>query len=51
MTKERETAYERLKDRLTTISDLNSANGLLFWDRQTYMPEEALRAGPSRWRL
>src|ERR671938_401316 len=39
MTKERETAYERLKDRLATISDLNSANGLLFWDRQTYMPE------------
>ena len=39
MTKERETAYEKLKDRLATISDLNSANGLLFWDRQTYMPE------------
>jgi carboxypeptidase Taq len=39
MTKERESTYERLKDRLATISDLCSANGLLFWDRQTYMPE------------
>ncbi|MBV9453906.1 MAG: carboxypeptidase M32 [Rubrobacter sp.] len=39
MTEERESVYERLKDRLATISDLSSANGLLFWDRQTYMPE------------
>src|SRR5918912_3812134 len=39
MTKERETAYERLRDRLATISDLSSANSLLFWDRQTYMPK------------
>jgi carboxypeptidase Taq len=39
MTKERETAYKRLKDRLASISDLSSANGLLFWDRQTHMPE------------
>ena len=33
-----ETAYEQLKARLATISDLGSANSLLFWDRQTYMP-------------
>jgi carboxypeptidase Taq len=39
MNNEREAAYERLKDRLATISDLSSANGLLFWDRQTYMPK------------
>jgi carboxypeptidase Taq len=39
MNKEHETAYERLKDRLASISDLSSANALLFWDRQTYMPE------------
>jgi carboxypeptidase Taq len=34
-----ETAYEQLKARLAMISDLGSANSLLFWDRQTYMPE------------
>jgi carboxypeptidase Taq len=28
-----------LKDRLATISDLNSAASVLAWDRQTYMPE------------
>jgi carboxypeptidase Taq len=39
MTNEREITYERLKARLASISDLSSANGLLFWDRQTYMPE------------
>src|ERR671939_947795 len=39
MNKEHETAYERLKDRLASINDLSSANALLFWDRQTYMPE------------
>ena len=39
MKEKHETAYEKLKDRLATISDLSSANGLLFWDRQTYMPE------------
>src|ERR687885_2826584 len=39
MNKEHETAYERLKDRLASISDLSSANALLFWDRQTYMPK------------
>src|ERR671939_775679 len=39
MAKERETAYRRLEDRLATISDLRSASGLLFWDRQTYMPK------------
>src|SRR5918998_3949893 len=39
MSEKHEAALEQLKNRLATISDLNSANGLLFWDRQTYMPE------------
>jgi carboxypeptidase Taq len=39
MAEKRESPLKQLKDRLATISDLNSANGLLFWDRQTYMPE------------
>ncbi len=39
MKEKNETAYEQLKERLATISDLGSANSLLFWDRQTYMPE------------
>jgi len=39
MTEKHEAALEQLKDRLATVGDLNSANGLLFWDRQTYMPE------------
>ncbi len=34
-----ETAYQRLKDRLATISDIRSAKSLLFWDQQTYMPK------------
>src|SRR3712207_8760167 len=34
-----ESRFEKLKDRLATISDLGAANSLLFWDRQTYMPE------------
>jgi carboxypeptidase Taq len=34
----RETAYERLKDRLAAVRDLRSARSLLFWDQQTYMP-------------
>jgi carboxypeptidase Taq len=34
-----ETAYKVLKERLGTVSDLSSANKLLLWDRQTYMPE------------
>src|SRR5919107_5788025 len=39
MAKEHQTVYERLKDRLATISDVRSANRLLLWDRQTYMPK------------
>ena len=38
MNNAQETAYEQLKDRLATISDLRSAKSLLFWDHQTYMP-------------
>src|SRR5215210_1191752 len=32
------TAFEQLKERLATISDLGSVRSLLFWDQQTYMP-------------
>jgi carboxypeptidase Taq len=32
-------ALRLLKGRLATISDVNSANKALTWDRQTYMPE------------
>lgn len=32
-------ALEQLKKRLATIGDVSSANGLLMWDQQTYMPE------------
>src|SRR5215210_777745 len=35
---EQKTAYDRLKERLATISDLRSTKSLLFWDQQTYMP-------------
>ncbi len=28
-----------LRDRLATISDLNSAAALLHWDQETYMPQ------------
>jgi len=42
MTSKPETAYEQLKDRLATISDLGSVRILLFWDRQTYMPRGAV---------
>src|SRR5918993_4735435 len=38
MIKEQRTAYERLKERLATISDLRLTKSLLFWDQQTYMP-------------
>jgi carboxypeptidase Taq len=38
MIREQKTAYERLKERLATISDLRSTKSLLFWDQQTYMP-------------
>jgi carboxypeptidase Taq len=42
MSMKHETAYEQLKDRLATISDLGSVQSLLFWDQQTYMPGGAL---------
>jgi carboxypeptidase Taq len=38
MIRVQKTAYERLKERLATISDLRSTKSLLFWDQQTYMP-------------
>ncbi len=38
MTKTREDELRQLKGRLAEISDVSSANGLLMWDRQTYMP-------------
>ena len=42
MTSKQETAYQQLKDRLATISDLQSVQSLLFWDQQTYMPKGAV---------
>src|SRR3712207_6510507 len=39
MTETREVVLERLKKRLAAISDVGSANGVLFWDQQTYMPK------------
>jgi hypothetical protein len=35
MISKHETAYEQLKDRLATITDLSLVRILLFWDRQT----------------
>jgi carboxypeptidase Taq len=32
-------ALRWLKERLATISDVNTARNVLHWDRQTYMPE------------
>jgi carboxypeptidase Taq len=32
-------ALRWLKERLATISDVNTARNALYWDRQTYMPE------------
>lgn len=34
-----DTALQELKSRIKTVTDLNSANGLLVWDQQTYMPK------------
>ena len=42
MTEKREVALERLKKRLAAISDVGSANSVLFWDQQTYMPKGAI---------
>src|ERR671921_588852 len=38
MARDRDSAYELLKNRLATMSDLRSTKSLLFWDQQTYMP-------------
>ncbi len=35
----RNDAFQRLRDRLATISDISAAAAVLAWDRQTYMPE------------
>ncbi|CAN5208605.1 carboxypeptidase M32 [soil metagenome] len=39
MTEKREDKLRQLKGRLAQISDVSSANGLLMWDKQTYMPK------------
>ncbi|HZG62790.1 MAG TPA: carboxypeptidase M32 [Rubrobacteraceae bacterium] len=39
MTETHEENLRQLKERLAQISDVSSANGLLMWDRQTYMPK------------
>ena len=44
MTETNESALGQLKKRLATISDLGSANSLLFWDKQTYMPKGGVAA-------
>ena len=38
MTETHEDNLRKLKERLAQISDVSSANGLLMWDMQTYMP-------------
>src|ERR671925_1796641 len=38
------TRLEELKRRLTEISDLNAAAGLLHWDQATYMPPRGVAA-------
>src|SRR3954471_6371745 len=42
MSREYATTFERLKERLATLSDLRSVKSLLFWDQQTYMPAGAI---------
>ncbi|HVF01330.1 MAG TPA: carboxypeptidase M32 [Rubrobacteraceae bacterium] len=39
MTETHEENLRQLKERLAQISDVSSANGLLMWDRQTYLPK------------
>ena len=39
MTETKNDTIEKLRKRLATVSDLGSANGLLAWDQQTYMPK------------
>ena len=39
MTETHEENLRQLKERLAQISDVSSTNGLLMWDRQTYMPK------------
>ena len=42
MTETDEDNLRQLKERLAQISNVSSANGLLMWDRQTYMPKGAV---------
>ena len=44
MTTTRTDALQLLKDRFATMSDLNGARSVLFWDQQTYMPEGGVAA-------
>lgn len=44
MSESRNANVEQLKERLARISDVESAAGLLSWDRQTKMPEGGLQA-------
>jgi carboxypeptidase Taq len=37
-TEKTNSAYEELRERLATISDVGQATSLLFWDQQTHMP-------------
>ena len=37
-------ALQLLKERYATMSDLNGARSVLFWDQQTYMPEGGVAA-------
>ena len=39
MTETKKDAIQELKNKLSTVSDLSSANALLAWDQQTYMPK------------
>jgi carboxypeptidase Taq len=42
MSREHVTAFDQLRARLATLSDLRSVKSLLFWDQQTYMPARAV---------
>ena len=44
MTTTRTDALQLLKERFATMSDLNGARSVLFWDQQTYMPEGGVAA-------
>ena len=44
MTTTKTDALQLLRDRLATMSDLNGARSVLFWDQQTHMPEGGVAA-------